>query len=68
MPLPLSWIRKSTSAAAGTSTASQKTNGLCMHTVPGGRGAGKMNEETKGPEAPTSEKPQLREISKEELG
>ncbi len=26
-----------------------------------------MNEETKGPEAPTSEEPQLREISKEEL-
>ena len=26
-----------------------------------------MNEETKGPEAPTSEKPPLREISKEEL-
>ena len=26
-----------------------------------------MNEETKGPEAPTSEKPQLREISEEKL-
>ena len=32
-----------------------------------GQGAGKLNEETKGPEAPTSEKPEFREISKEEL-